>query len=76
MFFDCECKGTPFFLFCKLFRNFFTFFCNFSCFCPFFATKSPKICQFKAIIIGKMGAMGLMGKVRKIHFLVATREKT
>ena len=42
MFFDCECKGTPFFLFCKLFRNFFTFFCNFFLFLPLFWPKITK----------------------------------
>ena len=43
MFFDCECKGTPYFLICKFFRNFFLIFCKISCFCPFFGTKTPKI---------------------------------
>ena len=41
--FDCECKGTPYFLICKFFRKFFTFFAKISCFCPFFGTKTPKI---------------------------------
>ena len=63
MFFDCECKGTPYFLICKFFRNFFHIFCKISCFCPFFGTKTHKIHPTEAIFIGKMGAMGVMGKL-------------
>ena len=61
--FDCECKGTTNFLFSKFFRNFFTFFCNFFCFCPFFGPKTLKIHPTEGIIIEKIGAIGLMGKL-------------